>query len=530
MMNSESYRQKEKQKKLIVPILLLALGLTFILSGTSYALWKLTFTQETTNKITSGCFKINFKDANPVNLKDAVPITDSDGKILSPYEFTLENTCDSYVSYQINLEVLDNSSFNAHNNIKLQLQNNSPELLTSNQSIEPTLANVKVSYRLETGYIEKNEKIHFNLRLWLDENTPLNEDTMNKSFLSKVTVITSHHNNKPTYAERIITCQENNRDLVSCMLENSKYDQENLLFDNTVDNNLRYVGPSPNNYLSFNNENWRIIGIMNNVEDSVGTKTSRIKLIRDESIGVYSWDSSSDFINSGHGVNEWSKSAIMKLLNPGFESETVGGSLYWDDGSGNCYNNQSQTTTTCNFTTTGIKNKYKAIIDEIKWNTGSNGTIYASDNISVEDYYTLERSNQTGKNCSGSNCNDTVERTTTWIGKIGLMYPSDYAYSTKGGLTNTRNICLINKLYNWNNPEINDCKNNSWLYKSGALTMTPLSISNISSAHSAAILEEGNVGWTAATPYEVYPVIYLKQDIKIISGKGTKANPYILNI
>lgn len=60
--------------------------------------------------------------------------------------------------------------------------------------------------------------------------------------------------------------------------------------------------------------------------------------------------------------------------------------------------------------------------------------------------------------------------------------------------------------------------------------MTPLSISNASSAHSAAILEEGNVGWTAATPYASHPVIYLKTDVKIIGGKGTKLEPYILNI
>ncbi len=527
-MNSTNYKQKEKLKKLVVPLLLLAI--TFIVSGTSFALWQLTFTQKTTNRITSGCFKISFKDNNPINLQDAIPITDTDGKNLVPYEFTLENTCDSYVSYQINLEVLNSSSFTNDNNIKLQLQNYNPKMLTSNKTVDPTLEETRNSYQLEKGYIGKEETISFNLRLWLDENTPLTEDTMNKSFLSKITVITSHHNNEPTYAERIIICEENGQELAQCMLENSKYDQENLLFDNTIDNNLRYIGLTPNNYISFNDEKWRIIGVMNNIEDINGNKKSRIKLIRDESIGVYSWDSSGNLVNSGHGVNEWSQSSIMKLLNPGYETATTGGSLYWNTNSGTCYNDQSQTVTNCDFTTNGLKDKYKDLIDEVKWNTGSNGTEYASNNMAADEYYTAERSDKTGKNCSGSNCNDNIVRQSVWTGRVGLMYPSDYAYATRGGTTSTRDICLKSKLYNWNTPEINDCKTNNWLYKGGTLTMTPLSISNTSGAHSAAILEEGNVGWTAATPYAAFPVIYLKSDIKIISGMGTEANPYILNI
>ena len=34
--------------------------------------------------------------------------------------------------------------------------------------------------------------------------------------------------------------------------------------DNTVDENIRYYGSNPNNYVSFNNELWRIIGVFGN--------------------------------------------------------------------------------------------------------------------------------------------------------------------------------------------------------------------------------------------------------------------------
>lgn len=59
-----------------------------------------------------------------------------------------------------------------------------------------------------------------------------------------------------------------------------------------------------------------------------GNKSDRIKLINYELIGKYSWDSINFCVNSGKGVNEWSQADLMKLLNPGYESETIGGLLY----------------------------------------------------------------------------------------------------------------------------------------------------------------------------------------------------------
>ena len=85
---------------------------------------------------------------------------------------------------------------------------------------------------------------------------------------------------------------------------------KDMLYDKTVDNNLRYVGTSPNNYVNFNGEKWRIIGIMNNVEDTNGNKDARLKLIRDESIGDYQWDSAVK--------NVWNSSSIKRELNENY--------------------------------------------------------------------------------------------------------------------------------------------------------------------------------------------------------------------
>ena len=62
----------------------------------------------------------------------------------------------------------------------------------------------------------------------------------------------------------------------------------------------------------------------------------------------------------------------MKLLNPGYESETTGGSLYYKSKRGNCYSGQNNATTTCNFTSTGIKNaETRNLISDTTYYLGS---------------------------------------------------------------------------------------------------------------------------------------------------------------
>ena len=62
----------------------------------------------------------------------------------------------------------------------------------------------------------------------------------------------------------------------------------NLKKDNTEDKNIRYYGANPNNYVRFNNELWRIIGIFGN----------NVKLIRNDRLGWLSWDNSESTVNS----------------------------------------------------------------------------------------------------------------------------------------------------------------------------------------------------------------------------------------
>lgn len=70
----------------------------------------------------------------------------------------------------------------------------------------------------------------------------------------------------------------------------------------------RYIGSIPNNYIQFNDEVWRIIGVFP-VEGENGEKVERVKIIREESIGNISWDTSKKSV--------WPTSSLYNLLNLG---------------------------------------------------------------------------------------------------------------------------------------------------------------------------------------------------------------------
>ena len=98
---------------------------------------------------------------------------------------------------------------------------------------------------------------------------------------------------KPTYGMKAV-------EYITNLLE---YDDisNNLKRDNTKDQNIRYHGSDPNNYVSFNNELWRIIGVFGN----------NVKLVRKDSLGSLLWDSSKFSAdideNSGAGINQWER-------------------------------------------------------------------------------------------------------------------------------------------------------------------------------------------------------------------------------
>ena len=280
--------------------------------------------------------------------------------------------------------------------------------------------------------------------------------------------------------------------------------------DKTKDENLRYVGANPNNYLKFNNnEIWRIVGVFNNITtiDELGNekKESLVKIIRNESLGDdYSWDSSESSKNSGYGVNEWSQADLMTELNtdyinPNPASETT----LWFNGPNNAK------TGTYNYDK-NIKSKSIDKIAKVRWNTSR-----AEYEASALDSYNQERSTTLINTPS-----DNVPRNNTWDGKIALIYPSDYGYAS------TDTACRDNMSSKTNN--VYNCKNENWLFNSAyQWTLSPISgyADYVFQVYSGGLV----VVSCANRANDVRPALFLKSDVVIAGGTGESIeNAYTL--
>ena len=279
------------------------------------------------------------------------------------------------------------------------------------------------------------------------------------------------------------------------------------------DNNIRYVGKDPNNYVYFNCsdysnqsdstcEKWRIIGVFKNMTKEDGSQADLVKIIRNDSLGNYSWDRTSN----GSYSNDWSNSTLQKLLNSGAYYNATTGTYY----------NDSTTATNVDFTSTGLKNDAtRNAIESVVWNLGG---LSSSPNTST--FYSAERGTTV-----------YIGRPTTWTGKIAIMYPSDYGYATAGGSTTNRATCMTTNFSSWDGSGVSDCKNNDYLFK-GVYEWTLTSLSS-DSRYVFVVGSDGRVRYSNRlyiTP-AVCPAAYLKSDVLLSGvGDGSSTQPYQLKL
>ena len=297
------------------------------------------------------------------------------------------------------------------------------------------------------------------------KNNGNQDDQQGKTFTGTITVRLINEK-LPTFEESILACDNT---AANCIKDNASLSNEIATDDS--DSNARYIGADPNNYVSFNNELWRIIGVFNNIDDGTGTKETRLKIIRDEpySTGM-AWDTDN--------VNDWTTASLQEELN----------------------------TTYLN----SIQSPYKEMIGNAVWNLGG----LSSYDFLTSTSYTFERSTTVYN-----------ENPTEWTGQIGLIYPSDYGYATSGGSTG-RDLCLSYNLVSWSGT---DCYNNDWLYTfPAAWTITPSSTSS-SSAYTIT-LSVYEISKYLYLQANVFPTLYLSSNVKITGGNGSRENPFTLSL
>ena len=257
------------------------------------------------------------------------------------------------------------------------------------------------------------------------------------------------------------------------------------------ENGYRYEGKNPNNYIWFNNEYWRIIGVFDSASHGQNNK-NLVKIIRADVLDGLVWHKSNS--------NDWTAASLNKLLNGAYYNAQDGTS------SGYCYGNSSSVTANCDYTKKGIQAGYRKMIANVTLYLGG----YSSKDATTEAFYGYERGTTV---YSG--------RPTSTTGYIGLMYPSDYGYSVLS------NSCA--RTTNLNSYSSSTCAGASWLYGKGyEWTILPFS-SNGATVFDLFFSGSLSTG-IANNGYGARPVLYLDASVYKIDGEGTLDKPYIIGV
>ena len=485
----------KNKKKIIIVVAAIAVSLIgFSLLNSTYSLFYHEETSKNTEGYSTGTLSITASSkGSTISLSDALPVEDSVGSTSTPYTFTITNT--GNLNYKFNIKLLSTGSSSTtigSQYIKLKVDDGSVTTLSS-------LSNgiIKKDVTLAAG-----DSIDISVRVWLSISTPNSQ--IGKTFNSKIVIDGQAVYTKDNFVSSLFTPNK----VVTNNGINYQYDTtHNLMKD--VGGNIRYYGANPNNYIYFNCsdysnqssstcETWRIIGSFNN----------KLKLIRSNQIGTYAWDNKDT--NTGaeeeDGKNDWTDSRLMKLLNPGYESETIGGSLYYNSESGNCYAEAYNATKTCDFTSTGIKNNVtrNIILESIYYLGGCNDL-----SVYPNQIYECERGTTV-----------YAGRSTTWFGKVAIPYTSDYSYGVDLEKCNKN----LNDYYN-----DNTCASNNWLTNIVGWFLTH----NFDGSNLAWNLYSGGFADNAnpvSDSYEIAPILFIDASLTIKSGVGLSSDPYQLDV
>ena len=516
------FMENNNQRVLTIVIVATVLILVIIFSGVTYAFFTANNPEGSTAQITSksGRMLINYNDGTD----NIVPVTNiqPSNKILVNKTFTLTGTNTTSglaMPYKVGIKYINGfSNGQLHYYIKRTNQNaniTSNLIGTANQTIPGNttdtgyttgifIKNQTESYlELATGEFKantSNQTITFNLKIQFPDTGENQDSEKGASFTGNIVV--NYEN-------------ETGVDYIT-KLYNGDKESNGLLIDDTKDSNIRFSGSDSEvkNYVEFGNsgELWRIIGIFN-VTDSTGVISQKLKLVRDSALGSYSWDTSDSSTNSGNGVNDWTDADLMKELNGDYLDTTLIANKNWYNGKNN------QQNSIFNYSKI-IKEKYQNMISNNVWNIGGNGyTGPIPYTLNLLTQYNAERGTITYKN----------SRPTTWTGKVGLLYASDYGYAST--FVECHNNLRIGVTYD-NTTKTFDyanglCKTDNWLAKN--LWYWTLSPSSSDSTATFSVHGDGIVDSKLAyNPRNVFPTVFLKSNIMITSGTGEKSNPYIL--
>ena len=124
--------------------------------------------------------------------------------------------------------------------IKVMLDESDPLIMSSYTETTSILSNTTKAYKIKTGTLGAMESKSYNVRIWMDKNTPAIDKVMEKLLEIKVSVNASYSFLTPDVTGAVET--------ITSRVKRS----DDLTYDGS--GNIRYTGTNPNNYVSIDGE------------------------------------------------------------------------------------------------------------------------------------------------------------------------------------------------------------------------------------------------------------------------------------
>ncbi len=470
-----------KEKKGIkISIILTLIGVVSLVTGITFAIYENTINAGKSQVIKTGIVNFTLTEStNGLVLDNLQELTDYEGMAQETfYEFTIKNTGNTITDYEISLVDKPNSSYTGtilnEKYIKVGLlKNNSKEIIVNLKEVNRLIDKVT---------LDVEDTVNYKLRLWLDfgdlEDEAKEALVGQQIFLALKINGIQNVNKIPTGADTLIKLT-NNKDNSGLYTITHAKDSTLQIGTNEDITEYRYRGASPKNYVTFNNEVWRILGVFP-TDDGTGNIENRIKLIKDQSIGNNYWNTTQ--VASTSTYNNWTGATLMKYLN------------------GTYYNSL-------------INSNSIDMVDDAKYYLGGFNAV----NATIENMYGYERK------ISGNNTYYYRTNPNSWTGKLGIMYASDYGYASAN--------CETKVLGGNSSTDIRVCNATNWLYniKVNEWLMAQLGSNN---GHAFYVVSSGYLSYynVNSSSMAVRPTLYLKSEVRITEGDGTSSNPYKLSI
>ena len=470
--------EKLKQNKPLLIIFIIAMVL--IITGITFSLYNVLFKGNKNQTLTIGDINFTYNEkTNGLSLDNNDILSDEDGLKQTKYfdfDISLTSTNNTSITYQIAIEENTTSTL-SNDKVKVYLTDQEDNKILDPTSINNLSTDDKGYRKLYINTISTNETQKYRLRAWVDTSKAFEIIDNNGSHSLTMTSATykfkiNVYDTTPP-ATDVLIALTNNKDDSGLYTITHEADSTLQIGATSSITEYRYRGASPKNYVTFNNEVWRIIGVFK-VDDGTGKIENRIKIIKDQSIGNKNWNTSNS--------NNWARPATLNT-----ELNTI--------------------------YLTGLTTEAQSMIGNAKYYLGG----YNSGlEIQKDVMYQYERKISGSTYYYPTNPN-------SWTGKLALMYASDYGYAASDECTQT--------LYNYDNTT---CKNNNWLFNS-AFQWTLPQLANRSGfafyVNSDGYVDDGDVYNDVDDDQNgVRPVLYLTSSAKITGGSGTSSSPYTLGL